>query len=221
VSIFTTVATLARTEAPTARATPSGASFGDVGQIAGKAELRFGAVTFDGSGTSVTADVWRKHGAAIDRLVTVTLDPAVVTAPVIVNAEAAEFFLTPLAFTGVDPTAPPTVTVAGDLSEPAPVDIEIIITTRGKHGTAEFTFGEVGGEAEAPVAIPANGVYSLAGVSLVVTFADGTYEVDDTYTFTVDDITGAGAVTPSADRVSRPGLNVVVQARPLDIIRST
>jgi hypothetical protein len=52
-------------------------------------------------------------------------------------------------------------------------------------GTAAFTFSLDGGTTPSPeIALPTSGSYEILGTGIVLTFAEGTFVADDTYTFT-------------------------------------
>ncbi len=128
-----------------------------------------------------------------------------------------------------------TSTLTLDTSEKTPLDdysVAIAVTRAGASltaATAAFKFSLDGGTTYSPeVAVPTSGSYEISGTGIVLTFAAGTFVVDDAYTFktsspaaTIADITSAidalladpktwgwmhvvGAPRPSSSAVTAP-----------------
>lgn len=84
-------------------------------------------------------------------------------------------------------TTPPVMTVAGSPVIGGPLDgahtVDFEITTGGVLGTAAMRWKIDAGVFSDPAVIPVGGVVVLTGTGITATFAAGTYDVDNTYTF--------------------------------------
>ena len=101
----------------------------------------------------------------------------------------------------------PVVTIAGTSTTLS--NVTITISTGGlSNGTAQFTYAINGGSASTPQAIPnGGGTFLVPGTGMTATFANGTYVLNDTYSWTITGVPYVAGDTYSFTTVA-PGYDL-------------